>query len=50
MNNIRRKALAVTAEEKEEWDDRALPFFLACMALLPYPEFKNKIEELKRGQ
>ena len=49
-DHIKRKALAMTAKEQEEWYNRAFQMFLACMALLPYLEFKNEIKELKREE
>ena len=47
-NNIKRKALEMCDVEREKWYDRTFQMFLACMAAVPYLEFRKEIKDLKR--
>ena len=47
-NNIKRKALKMSDADREKWYDKTFQMFLACMAAVPYLEFRNEIKDLKR--
>lgn len=47
-NSIDAQFLAMEAPERIKWYDRAFKTVLACMAVLPYIEFKDEIKNIKR--
>lgn len=46
---IEAQFLTMEDSERVKWYDRAFKTVLACMAVLPYLEFKNEIKEFKRN-
>ncbi len=44
---IEKKVMAMDIDEREKWYDMAFQMFIACMAAVPYLEYKNEIKDLK---
>lgn len=45
---VDKKFLKMSDAEFEQWQDRAFQLFLACMAGLPYIDFKSEIKDLRK--
>lgn len=48
-DGIEAQFLAMDVSERIKWYDRAFTTVLACMAVLPYLEFKDEIQTIKRN-
>lgn len=48
-DDIEAQFLAMDDSERIKWYDRAFKTVLACMAVLPYLEFRDEIKEIKRN-